>query len=192
MTSKATPCPLCGKNGWHPHNDGVYEFRHGRKSYSVPDQQYALCDHCGTKGFLPGQRDFNRSKIREFQQALLEYISPSDVLAVREKYCLSQSDASKIFGGGTQGFSKWERGTAVPAGTTARLIKLALAVPLAMQHLAEQCNVVLTHEKAVVPKKGTKVIALYEMINRENSEIIDNEQLNQSENDISQYEYDYK
>ena len=181
---------MCQTGQWIPYSDGKYKFLHGRKSYVVENQAYAVCNECGTEGFLPGQRDSNRQKIREFQSSLLDYISPSDVLAVREKYCLKQSDAIKIFGGGTQGFSKWERGAAAPSGSVARMLKLVLEVPQAMKYLAAQANVELSYEKITVQNTTAKVVAIYEVINRDSSESNDSEQSSSYENnyeDVLQY-----
>jgi len=182
MNDSSITCPLCRKGHWNAHADGEYKFSHGRKSYVVKDQLYALCDYCETRGYLPGQRDLNKKAIREFQSKLLDYISPSDVLAVREKYCLTQIEAAKIFGGGKQGFSKWERGTATPSGTTARMLKLALEVPQAMKYLAAQANVELTHEKIKVQSSGAKIVAIYEVINRDTVDISESEQISSCEN----------
>lgn len=102
-----------------------------------------MCDKCGTRGYLPGQRDANQQSIREYQKALLGYISPSDVLALREKYLLTQEQAGVIFGGGKQGFSKWECGKSAPAGPTARLIKLALKFPSVMLSLTADAGIKL-------------------------------------------------
>lgn len=135
------PCPVCGNGTWHPHTDGVYAFRYGRKEHHVGGQHYARCDRCNTRGYLPAQREENRRIVQEYQANLAGYISPSDVLAVREKYLLTQADAARIFGGGSQGFSKWERGIATPAGPTARLIKLALKHSEVMRDLAKEVGI---------------------------------------------------
>ncbi len=137
------PCPLCKGGIWKPYTDGTYQFRHGRKSHSVSGQHYAMCGKCGTRGYLPGQRDANQQSIREYQNTLLGYVSPADVLALREKYLLTQEQAGVIFGGGKHGFSKWECGKATPAGPTARLIKLALKLPDVMRALAADAGVQL-------------------------------------------------
>lgn len=137
------PCPLCEGGLWKPYSDGTYQFRHGRISHSVVGQHYAVCDKCGTRGYLPEQRSANQQLIREYQNRLLGYISSSDVLALREKYLLTQEQAGVIFGGGKQGFSKWECGKATPAGPTARLIKLALKFPAVMHELAKEADIEL-------------------------------------------------
>lgn len=141
-------CPLCKDGTWRPHADGTYKFLYARKSYRVSGQHYALCDKCATRGYLPGQRAANQQLIFEFQRALPGYISPSDVLSLREKYLLTQEQAGMIFGGGKQAFSKWECGKATPAGPTARLIKLALKSPEAMTILSTDAGVHLNEQPA--------------------------------------------
>ena len=145
MNNLFTPetCPVCGKGTWNPQADGSYKFRHGRRSHIVSGQHYAVCDQCGTRGYLPKQRDANQKLVLEYKKSLPGYISPSDVLALREKYILTQEQAALIFGGGKQGFSKWECGKAAPAGPTARLIKLALNSADVMATLAVEAGVKL-------------------------------------------------
>lgn len=134
-------CPICQKGSFEPFSDGIYNFKHARKIHAVPGQHYAKCMECGTRGYLPNQRTANLDMIKEYQRHLPDYISPSDILAVREKYSLTQKEANILFGGGTQGFSKWERGLAVPAGPTARLMKLALESTDSLKILAKIVNV---------------------------------------------------
>ncbi|MDP1689324.1 MAG: type II toxin-antitoxin system MqsA family antitoxin [bacterium] len=134
-------CPICESGRWEPKSDDVCIFRHGRKTHKVIGLHYAICNICGTRGYLHGQRKENQHLIQNYQSSLLGYISPSDVLAIREKYELTQKEANKIFGGGSQGFSKWERGVTSPAGTTARLIKLALKYPEVMRALAKESDI---------------------------------------------------
>ncbi len=144
-------CPFC-EGTWRAHDDGVFNFKHARHEYSVDGQHYAVCDNCSTEGYLPGQRDENRRMIADFQSKLPDYISPSDVLAVREKYRISQEVANKLFGGGKQGFSKWERGLVEPSGVTARLLKLALESPDVVRSLARMAAVTLDLSKFDAPK----------------------------------------
>lgn len=134
-------CPLCESGEFTPFSDGVHSFRHGKKKHEVKGLQYARCSNCETTGYLPGQRKFNAELISKYQAKIPEYISPSDVLAVRERYSLTQKEASKIFKGGPNGFSKWERGIAFPSGPTAMLIKVALSSIEAMRELAKIADV---------------------------------------------------
>src|SRR3989339_76748 len=148
-------CPVCGTGNWLPKSDEVYAFRHARKEYRIDGLHYAECNKCGTRGDLPGQRKENQQLVQKFQEALVGYISSSDVLALREKYQLTQKYANVIFGGGTQGFSKWERGISSPAGPTARLIKLALKYPEVMNALVKEVEVSLEEPINVASPRPT-------------------------------------
>lgn len=137
-------CPLCGEPTWESHSDRAYSFSHGHKDYVVSGLAYAHCSSCDSRGYMEGQRDSNLKKIADFQSELIDYISPSTVLSVREKYDLTQEQANEIFGGGKQGFSKWERGIVVPSGTAARMMKLALKSPSAFLEMAEVAKVIVS------------------------------------------------
>lgn len=134
-------CPLCSEGEFREYGDGNFTFSHGKKKYVVEGQLYARCSVCKVEGFLPGQRALNEISIANFQKDIPDYVSPSDVLAVRERYALTQNQASQIFKGGVNGFSKWERGITYPSGATAMLIKAALASAEAMQTFAEIARV---------------------------------------------------
>ena len=157
-------CPICNKGIWHPLSNGIHKFRHGRRPHVVNGMHFAVCDECNTQGFLQGQRDENQGLIQEYMKTLIEYVSPSDILALREKYLLTQEQAGMIFGGGKQGFSKWERGMTAPAGPTARLIKLALKNPDSMRELAVQAGIQLPkpveHNRRRTDGKGNEVVVL--------------------------------
>lgn len=151
-------CPICESGKWQPKSDDVHLIRHGRKTYKITGLHYAICNKCGAHGYLPGQRKANRLLVQKFHESLPWYVSPSDVLAVREKYRLTQKQANEIFGGGSQGFSKWERGIASPAGPTARLIKTALKYPEIMRALAEESGVKLT--ELIAPREASHVFVV--------------------------------
>lgn len=134
-------CPICGEGQWADHSDGTHTFRHKNKEHNVTGMHYALCDHCGTRGFLKGQITANKKRIAEYEDRLRDYISPSNILRIRERYDLSQKDAAKIFQCGPTQFSKWERGIVAPTGATAVLLRLALNDPEVMRKLAADAGV---------------------------------------------------
>lgn len=160
-------CPMCGEGTFESFDDGVFSFRHGNKSYSVPEQNYAKCSACETSGYLPGQRKKNSELISDFQKLIPDYVSPSDVLAVRERYSLTQKQAAQIFKGGPNGFSKWERGVTFPSGPTAMLIKVALSSSDAMRALAKVACVsfpIVDNFEALIPPVALEVVSKSELL----------------------------
>jgi HTH-type transcriptional regulator/antitoxin MqsA len=181
-------CPICDSGEFRPHSDGVFNFRHGRKTYSVENQKYAVCTECGTSGYLPGQRRENTNSIKKFQASLTDYISPSDVLSVREKYNLTQKQASQLFKGGVNGFSKWERGIAFPSAGTAMLLKVALESSDAIRTLAKVANVDFAIEipgqdatPSLEDSKAVPLVVIQCTHNEYRDEVVDNDIENDSE-----------
>ncbi|MDQ2822647.1 MAG: type II toxin-antitoxin system MqsA family antitoxin [Pseudomonadota bacterium] len=155
-------CPLCNEGEFREYRDGRFTFFHGKKKYVVEDQSYAKCNLCGAKGFIPGQQAENHQVVSDFQKSIPDYVSPSDVLAVRERYSLTQRQASQIFKGGVNGFSKWERGVTFPSGATAMLIKAALVSAEAMRTFADIAHVgfpIVDHAAPVISSEQNNVLS---------------------------------
>jgi DNA-binding transcriptional regulator YiaG len=55
-------------------------------------------------------------------------MTPAQVRDIRKQFDLSQVAAGKIFGGGSRGFYKYERGECKPSAGLARLLWLAANV----------------------------------------------------------------
>lgn len=134
-------CPICGEGQWVDHGDGTHTFRHKNKAHNVTGMHYAVCEHCGTRGFLKGQIAANKKRIAEYEDSLRDYISPSNILRIRERYDLSQKDAAKLFQCGPTQFSKWERGIVAPTGATAVLLRLALQDTEVVRKLASEAGI---------------------------------------------------
>lgn len=137
---QAEPCPACDGGTWVPHADGMHAFHHKRREHRVEGLHYAKCDRCGAQGYIPGQMAENRRIIEAYERSLRDYISPSDVALLREKYRMSQEQAARIFGCGRRAFSKWERDEVQPTGATARLLRLALNNAEVMRELAAEAG----------------------------------------------------
>lgn len=145
-TTQYEICPICDHGNMVAFDDGTYKFRYKRKVHKVLGTHYAKCESCGATGYLHGQLEYNKNLIEEYQSKIVSIISPSKILDLREKYNLTQEKASKIFGGGINAFSKWERGEVVPSEPTAKLMLLALENEQTLLRLAEISQVRLTHE----------------------------------------------
>jgi HTH-type transcriptional regulator/antitoxin MqsA len=110
MKIEKMACPLCESQKFHERDDHAFSFKQGRKTHIVDHLKHHACDDCGFSIFTPEQQDFNNQRVKDFQASLEDFVSPSQVLELREKYLITQTDANKIFGGGPTAFSKYERG----------------------------------------------------------------------------------
>ena len=63
--------------------------------------------------------------------------NPPEVRVIREKLGLTQAQAGKIFGGGVNAFSRYERGESKPSTQMRKLLKIAERHPELVKELAE-------------------------------------------------------
>lgn len=133
---KVLRCPICGEGN-------LLTRKHQRDSeldgykFVVSSLLHSVCDHCGERVTTPDQSRHNKKVLvdsraravaeRDRSQAL----QGSDVLRIRKKLGLTQAQAFRVFGGGTNAFSKYENGEVVPSDAMERLLRLADSVPVA-------------------------------------------------------------
>lgn len=153
MKTKESNCPVCGADALVEHSDHSFQFKHGRKNHTVLGLVHSLCDQCGVSLFLPEQLDANHDRVKEYQAKLVDYISPEQVLELREVYDITQAQANLIFGGGPTAFSKYERGIGNPSAGAARQMLTALRDPNYMVMIAASRNVPLKYKSSKAVKQ---------------------------------------
>jgi HTH-type transcriptional regulator/antitoxin MqsA len=63
--------------------------------------------------------------------------NPPEVRIIREKLGLTQAEAGRVFGGGVNAFSRYERGAAKPSPTIRKLLKVVEHHPELIEEIAE-------------------------------------------------------
>ncbi|HGM5834612.1 TPA: type II toxin-antitoxin system MqsA family antitoxin [Serratia marcescens] len=147
--SKANVCPLC--------NEGVLEsvqvqepLTYKGKTKLLP-VRYSLCACCGSE--IGSQADLRENKriANDFKKHVDGLLTGSQL---RSKRCdvlgISQQEAAEIFGGGPKAFSKYESDDVIQSEAMDKLIRLASAIPEAMQLLREISGVAVNVESSVV------------------------------------------
>ncbi|NYH13807.1 type II TA system antitoxin MqsA family protein [Paraburkholderia bryophila] len=132
------PCPACGSGPLLERHDRVATIGPKNQRITVPDLEYSACAACNATVVLPAQLRANKKKMRDAQATLSDYISPAQVLELRETYEISQQVAAEIFGGGRNAFSKYERGEVTPSASAARTMLRALRDPSFFATLAKE------------------------------------------------------
>lgn len=107
----------------------------GRINLRVEGLRQFKCDTCESILVDDEQTSSNQAKIRSREDEVMSYVTPSILREFREKYSLSQKDASKLIGAGAAAFGKYETGQRL-AGPTARLVRILLDFPAAVKKLA--------------------------------------------------------
>ncbi|WP_080412794.1 type II toxin-antitoxin system MqsA family antitoxin [Burkholderia ubonensis] len=139
VSSQRQPsCPVCGKGPLTTRSDREISIGPKGQRVTVTGLEYSVCEACHASVVLPAQLRANQAKVRDAQSKLIDYISPAQVLQLRETYEISQQVAAQIFGGGRNAFSKYERGEVTPSAGAARNMLRALRDPSFFATLAHE------------------------------------------------------
>lgn len=127
-------CPECGSPMTHQIWDELVSV-HG-KSLTVHAVGGNRCTQCGEAVF----DDESYDRVVAVGDGLVRALrksNPPEVKVIREKLGLTQAEAGKVFGGGANAFSRYERGIAKPSTQMRKLLKLAERHPELVKELAQ-------------------------------------------------------
>jgi HTH-type transcriptional regulator / antitoxin MqsA len=104
--SDDTLCPVCGEGHVTEHVDPVESEYKGTKA--MLPLHYAVCSAC-TSDFAGAEHGrLNKRAVLAFRKSVDGLLTGADILALRKRYGLTQSQAAQLFGGGPVAFSKYE------------------------------------------------------------------------------------
>jgi HTH-type transcriptional regulator / antitoxin MqsA len=134
MSSETSICPVCAQPGLKP---VIYSdtFLHNDRDLVVGGLERYDCASCKSEPIFPEQIRRNDRRIREARRLADGLLSGSEIRRAREVLGLSQQEAAAIFGGGTNGFSKYERGETAQSVAMDRLLRLVMADPSKLDEL---------------------------------------------------------
>jgi HTH-type transcriptional regulator/antitoxin MqsA len=117
-------CPACGARTLvHDTRDQPYTYK-GRTT-AIAAVTGDFCSSCG-ESILDAAE--SRRVMRDMQQFSRQVnasmVDPLFIAAVRKKLGLGQSEAARIFGGGTNAFSRYESGKTRPPLSLIKLLQL--------------------------------------------------------------------
>ncbi|MDR3432478.1 MAG: type II toxin-antitoxin system MqsA family antitoxin [Rouxiella aceris] len=99
-----------------------YAFR-GHKTAIEAEGEH--CPQCGEVVMDRQQSMAYLAKIKVFKaKVMAETIAPEYIVQVRKKLALTQKEASEIFGGGVNAFSRYENGKAQPHPAIIKLLRV--------------------------------------------------------------------
>ncbi len=94
------------------------------EEYSV-DVEYSTCGSCHREFLSKSQIMSNEMKVREAKKQIDGLLSSEDIKIIRKSLNLSQTDASIVFGGGQNAFSKYERSEVTQSQAMDKLLRIA-------------------------------------------------------------------
>lgn len=144
-------CYLCG--GDSPRVREARSVPIGSRTVVIEDEFYR-CPRCDEDVYLGGMADETSrraaAKIRE-EDGLL---APDDIVALREKYGLTQAGLERLIGAGEKTVVRWERGTVAQNQTADTLLRVLDGHPDVVARLAEERGVAL-RKRAPAKRKRT-------------------------------------
>jgi HTH-type transcriptional regulator/antitoxin MqsA len=130
---KKKKCPFC-KDGFLARQTIKETYTYKGHSLEVK-QPGEFCNSC-EEGILNGaDLKATEKTIRDFQAQIDGLLTSSDIRKIRKKLKLTQKQAAEIFGGGTNAFSRYERGEATPLRSTIHLLRLLNKRPELLQEI---------------------------------------------------------
>jgi HTH-type transcriptional regulator/antitoxin MqsA len=116
-------CQACNKGNLH-HKTKPQVFTYKGKSITL-EQPGLWCDSC-EEGILNSD-DISKTEkaFEKFKAKVDGLLTPDEIRHIRKDILkLTQEEAGKIFGGGKNGFSRYERGETKPLPAVSHLLKL--------------------------------------------------------------------
>lgn len=132
-------------------------FRVGRSSLTVNGLQHSRCDFCDSTMTTAEQFEQNAELVRAAEKRSPGYVSPAMLREFREKYGVSQREAGRLVGAGEGAFGKYETGSNLST-PTAKLIRVALAIPAAARMLALEEGITIDSTAAEETWTGGKFV----------------------------------
>lgn len=109
----------------------------GRRKVSVAGLKRFACDNCAGELVSRAQMRENNSLIAQAtDRESVGLVDAAMLKGMREKFDLTQKDASFLFGAGESSFAKWESGQSAMSTPAALLVHCAVNVPGVVEHLA--------------------------------------------------------
>jgi HTH-type transcriptional regulator / antitoxin MqsA len=134
MSSTTPTCPVCGEAALKSVTFSD-TFKHNERDLVVGGLEGYHCDSCNFDPIAPEQIRRNQLRIRDAKRLADGLLSGNQIRQARELLGLSQQEAATIFGGGTNGFSKYERGETAQSVAMDRLLRLVMADPSKLDEL---------------------------------------------------------
>ncbi len=105
---------------------------------------YSECAECGREFITKDQILVNELRIREAKKKYDGLLSKDEIVIARKELNITQEEASRIFGGGRNAFSKYERGEVSQSVSMDKLIRICLEDRATFNKLAKESGVAVS------------------------------------------------
>lgn len=117
-------CPVCGQEGMETVTRDV-PYTYKGETVVIKDLTGEHCSSCDEMIFTGDDlQRFSDEAIALNKRVNASILAPDFISGIRKKLNLTQKEASKIFGGGPNAFSRYETGKALPPPSLIQLLRL--------------------------------------------------------------------
>ncbi len=145
MSHASETCPDCqtGTLRIEIYSD---RFEYRGQQLAVDGLQCWLCDHCGAEIIRPDQIRHGDRVFADARRRADGLLTGDEIVQIRKALGLTQRQAAELFGGGSNAFSKYERGEVTQSVAMDRLMRVTARFPALLGSLAQDAGL-----EAVVP-----------------------------------------
>lgn len=133
-------CPAC-EIGELRATQGDTTIAYEGESLVVVGTHFSVCANCGEEVVLPEQAKINDVLYADAKKLKDDLWTCGRIAAFRAEWGLSQQEASRLFGGGANAFSKYERGEVIHSRSMDLLMRVFEASGEARQYLGDRCGI---------------------------------------------------
>lgn len=134
MNSPLPVCPVCEQGSLVPETY-TEQIQHNGRTLLVAGLERCRCTNCDADPVSTDQIRRNQVRLCDARRHADGYLTGEEIRGLRERFGLSQPAAAALFGGGTNAFSKYERGEVVQSLSMDRLLRCAEAFPPLVEYL---------------------------------------------------------
>jgi HTH-type transcriptional regulator/antitoxin MqsA len=133
-------CSECGSSDFEVRIEPD-DFQRNSQSFTAK-VEFSVCRQCGEEVIFPEQIKRNDCVLRDAWRKIDGLLIAQEIVALRNKLQITQQEASKVFGGGVNGFSKYERSEVIQSAAMDKLMRLALDKPDTFLWLKQQSGLI--------------------------------------------------
>ncbi|WP_417028127.1 type II toxin-antitoxin system MqsA family antitoxin [Citrobacter sp.] len=132
-------CPLCGKGHLTKKMD-VDQITYKGRMKQVTDT-YFTCDSCRVEQAGASELKYNKRAMNCFKKEVDGLLTGKEVYDIRIRLGLTQDEASLVFGGGPNAFTKYENNDVIQSESMDKLLRVASSYPVVFSDLCEKAGV---------------------------------------------------
>ncbi|ELY3856772.1 type II toxin-antitoxin system MqsA family antitoxin [Providencia rettgeri] len=132
-------CPVCGMGHLSSTVESVeFEYKTIKKALNT---KYSICDECGSEIATADDAKFNKRSVTAFHKQVDGLLTGKELKEIRKELGITQQQASAIFGGGPNSFTKYEHDDVIQSVAMDKFIRTAYKHEVVFLDLCEQAGI---------------------------------------------------